>query len=216
MTKNIDNCYKMFNDYQRMIIEAKTQKNDNPDYDPKIQKLVNKLISEETIAHDFYIGCIMAVDKDEVCCIENIFVETANDELNDHCKSLVKWAKDNGYDVPFKYKDYEKEASPSVVKQYRDLKTKQSAKFYIEEAIKSEHDAIASYEEALKNKKFIIIEKKSDFCNAPLLAVFATESQFSEVYPGKEELYKAATFTNIFGKEEKVLRKTFRDQLPNS
>ena len=50
-----------------------------------------------------------------------------------------------------------------------------------------------------------------DFCNAPLLAVFATESQFSEVYPGKEELYKAATFTNIFGKEEKVLRKTFRD-----
>ena len=67
------------------------------------------------------------------------------------------------------------------------------------------------YEEALKNKKFIIVEKKSDFCNAPLLAVFATESQFSEVYPGKEELYKAATFTNIFGKEEKVLRKTFRD-----
>ena len=152
MTKKIDNCYKMFNDYQRMIIEAKTQKHDNPDYDPKIQKLVNKLISEETIAHDFYIGCIMAVDKDEVHCIENIFVETADDELNDHCKSLVKWAKANGYDVPFKYKDYEKEASPSVVKQYRDLKTKQSAKFYIEEAIKSEHDAIASYEEALKNK----------------------------------------------------------------
>ena len=67
------------------------------------------------------------------------------------------------------------------------------------------------YEEALKNKKFIIVEKKSDFCNAPLLAVFATESQFSEVYPGKEELYKAATFTNIFGKEEKGLRKTVRD-----
>lgn len=67
------------------------------------------------------------------------------------------------------------------------------------------------YEEALKNKKFIIVEKKSDFCNAPLLTIFATESQFSEVYPGKEELYKAATFTNIFGKEEKVLRKIFRD-----
>ena len=67
------------------------------------------------------------------------------------------------------------------------------------------------YEEALKNKKFIIVEKKSDFCNAPLLAVFATESQFSEVYPGKEELYKAATFTNIFGKQVKVLRKIFRD-----
>lgn len=67
------------------------------------------------------------------------------------------------------------------------------------------------YEEALKNKKFIIVEKKSDFCNAPLLTVFATESQFNEVYPGKEELYKATTFTNIFGKEEKVLRKIFRD-----
>ena len=45
----------------------------------------------------------------------------------------------------------------------------------------------------------------------PLLTIFTTESQFSEVYQGKEEFYKAATFTNIFGKEEKVLRKTFRD-----
>ena len=68
-----------------------------------------------------------------------------------------------------------------------------------------------TYVEALKNKKFIIVEKKSSFCNEPLLTVFATESQFSEVYPGKEELYKADTFTNIFGKEEKVLRKIFRD-----
>ena len=67
------------------------------------------------------------------------------------------------------------------------------------------------YEEALKNKKFIIIEKKPDFSNMPLLTIFTTESQFSEVYQGKEEFYKAATFTNIFGKEEKVLRKTFRD-----
>lgn len=65
------------------------------------------------------------------------------------------------------------------------------------------------YEEALKNKKFIIVEKKPVFYNTPL-TIFTTESQFSEVYPGKEELYKAATFTNIFGKQEKVLRKILR------
>lgn len=62
------------------------------------------------------------------------------------------------------------------------------------------------YEEALKNKKFIIVEKKSVLYNIPL-TIFTTESQFSEVYPGKEELYKAATFTDIFGKQTKVLRK---------
>lgn len=62
------------------------------------------------------------------------------------------------------------------------------------------------YEEALKNKKFIIVKKKPNLYNTPPI-IFATESQFSEVYPGKEESYKATTFTNIFGKQEKVLRK---------
>ena len=66
------------------------------------------------------------------------------------------------------------------------------------------------YEEALKNKKFIIVKKKPNLYNTPLI-IFTTESQFSEVYPGKEELYKAATFTNIFGKQEKVLRKITHD-----
>ena len=112
--------------------------------------MVNKLISEETIAHDFYIGCIMTVDKDEVCCIENIFVETANDELNDHCKSLVKWAKDNGYDVPFKYKDYRKYSDKKLFDLLDKLKPGKDAKSYVEDAILSENLAIESYEDAMK------------------------------------------------------------------
>lgn len=62
------------------------------------------------------------------------------------------------------------------------------------------------YEETLKNKKFIFVEKKPGLYNTPSI-IFTTESQFSEMYPGKEESYKAATFTNIFGEEKTVLRK---------
>ena len=48
------------------------------------------------------------------------------------------------------FKDYEKYASKSVVEQFDKLKDNQEASYYIEEALKSEKDAIQSYEEAMK------------------------------------------------------------------
>jgi len=41
----------------------KDKKEENPFYDDKVQKILNKLISEEVIANNFYIGCIAAACK---------------------------------------------------------------------------------------------------------------------------------------------------------
>lgn len=88
----------------------------------KVQKWIKKLISEEIIAHDLYMGSVMVCDKDQVGMINEMFVHIAEDELAEHAKEMIGWAIQNDYDVPFKYKDYEKYASESVVKQFNALK----------------------------------------------------------------------------------------------
>ena len=120
--------------------------------DSKIQKIINKLVSEEVIAHDFYTGCMRAMKKN-VDSIDDIFRSIAIDEQNDHAVELAKWAKANGYSVPSKYAEYEKYAEESVVLQFRRLKRDQSMEYYIEEAIKAEKYAIDSYSEVLNNDK---------------------------------------------------------------
>lgn len=127
-----------------------SNREDNPLYDTEIQKILNKLISEETIAHSFYIGCIAAACKCQKEMFNDMFVEIATDELDDHCKHLYEWAIANDYSVPFKFKDYEKFAGKEVVEQFDKLKEEQEASYYIAEAIKSEEDAIKSYNEALE------------------------------------------------------------------
>lgn len=128
----------------------KDRKEENPFYDEKVQKILNKLISEEVIANNFYIGCIAAACKCQKAMFNDMFVDIAIDELDDHCKKLCDWASANDYSVPYKFKDYEKHASKSVVEQFDKLKDDQEASYYVEEALKSEKDAIQSYEEAMK------------------------------------------------------------------
>ena len=125
-------------------------KEDNPLYDAKIQKILNKLISEEVIANSFYIGCIAAACKCQKAVISDMFVEIAVDELDDHYKKLCEWAIANDYSVPFKFKDYEKIAEKKTVEQFNSLKEEQEASYYVAEAIKSEEEAIKSYNEALE------------------------------------------------------------------
>ena len=79
-----------------------------------------------------------------------MFVEIAVDELDDHCKKLCDWAIANDYSVPFKFKDYEKFAEKKTVEQFNSLKEEQEASYYVAEAIKSEEEAIKSYNEALE------------------------------------------------------------------
>ena len=123
---------------------------DNPFYDAKVQKILNKLISEEVIASQFYSACIAAVKKDQKNILKEMFDEIAFDEISDHYKNLCEWAIANDYSIPYKFKDYEKFAAQSVVKQFDKLKDNQEATYYVAEALKSEDDAIASYTEAME------------------------------------------------------------------
>jgi len=58
-------------------------KNDK-NFNPKIQKALNKLISEEIIAHDQYVGSIVATCKCQADDFAKMFVDIANDEYDDH------------------------------------------------------------------------------------------------------------------------------------
>jgi len=97
----------------------------------------------------FYAACIQAVKRDEKQLIQEMFAEISVDELTDHAKHLVEWAAANDYSVPYKFKEFQDKAAASVVRQYNKLKDDEEAKYYVEEAIKSEDDAIKSYKEAL-------------------------------------------------------------------
>lgn len=62
------------------------------------------------------------------------------------------------------------------------------------------------YEKALENKEFHFIKMKESIYRSIRPFVFVTESQFKEFYSGKEDSYKAPTYTNIFGEEKEVFR----------
>ena len=74
-----------------------------------------------------------------------MFVHIAKDELDDHYKKLVAYAIANDYDVPFKWKDYEKYADPKAFRLLNSLKTGEKTKYYIEKAVESEKLAVESY-----------------------------------------------------------------------
>lgn len=120
------------------------QKNDE-NYNPKIQKALNKLISEEIIASEQYIGSIVATCTCQSSEFAQIFEGIADDEYDDHYKKLVAYAIANDYDVPFKWKDYEKHADPKAFRLLSSLKTGEKTKYYIEKAVESEKLAVESY-----------------------------------------------------------------------
>jgi len=106
---------------------------------------LNKLISEEIIAHDQYIGSIVATCKCQSDEFAEMFVDIANDEYDDHFKKLVEYAIANDYDVPYKYKDYEKYADPKVFKLLNSLKSGEKTKYYIAQAVEAEKFAVEGY-----------------------------------------------------------------------
>lgn len=115
----------------------------------KVQKALNKLISEEMLAYLTYNAYTIAADPVNIPVIAETFKEIAEDELNDHHANLVAWALAHGYDIPCNYKEYAKHASEVSVAAYDKVKKNQDARYYIEEAIKAECDAIMSYTEFL-------------------------------------------------------------------
>ena len=118
----------------------------------KIQKILNKLIAEEMVACEFYVGCVIATKHDVSKQYSKLFLESAKDERDDHAKHLIEWARENDFKVPFRFKDYEKHADERAVKLLNALKEDEKAKYYVEKAIESEKLSLEREEEALKGE----------------------------------------------------------------
>lgn len=125
-------------------LTTKTEKNS--------QKILKKLISEEIIAADFYMGAINSVKPEELHFIVEKFLEIQKDERDDHQAALTKYAMEHGYEVPFKYKDIEKYASKKMVSKFNALKKDETAAYYVKQAIECEKEAIMSFEEAMSQE----------------------------------------------------------------
>lgn len=120
---------------------------------PKIQKLVKKLISEEWIAGQIYKFYTMAMPLEIQDTLKENFDAISDDELNDHLLSLVEVAKRYEYDVPKTVAEFERFADEELVKLYKSIKADENPKYYIDQAIKSEMLAVKSYEEALSTEE---------------------------------------------------------------
>lgn len=78
-------------------------KTNNPYYNPKIQKILNQLISEEWIAGQMYKFYVYAMeDQEDIDFCQDTFNEISEDELNDHMESMISWARTYGYSIPCK------------------------------------------------------------------------------------------------------------------
>lgn len=114
--------------------------------DKKVQDALSKLISDEWFAGNVYKQFVVLASNEARAQIEQLLLETTDDELNDHYASLVAFAKQNGYDVPSTYSEMKKYADKTDVKLFESCKKDQDALFYLNEGVKSEERAIETYE----------------------------------------------------------------------
>lgn len=117
-----------------------------------VQDALNKLISDEWFAGNVYKQFVVLVDNMYKPQVEDIMLETANDELNDHYASLVSFAKQNGYDVPSTYSEMKKYADKGDVKLFESCKKGQDSLYYLKEGVNSEERAIETYEKYIDDE----------------------------------------------------------------
>lgn len=124
---------------------------ENPLYSKKVQDILYKLISEEMLANLTYHSAVLATTANlcETAKILEMFKNIADDELYDHHKALCQFAVGNGYQIPTSEKEYKKYASEDCWKLYDSMKKNKDAKYYVELLLKSEQDAVKSYNEVL-------------------------------------------------------------------
>lgn len=130
-------------------------KDNNEYYNAKIQKILNKLISEEWLAGNMYSFYMQAVDPKERSLVFDMFGAISDDEIDEHYKSLVDWALLYGYDVPCTLRDIERHASKNAVRLFNSFTKNKDAMYYVNKTIEAEEDAILSYQEALQCEELV-------------------------------------------------------------
>ena len=126
------------------------KKNEESIVSAKLQKVVQTLISEEYFAYQLYLFSSLAVCKEDRGVVADLFNEIMTDELDDHMKSLIEWCVEYNVDVPCSEAEFKRLAATKISRQVSQLKKNKDAGYYIDEAVKSEELAIASYKEALE------------------------------------------------------------------
>ena len=126
------------------------KKNEESIVSAKLQKVVQTLISEEYFAYQLYLFSSLAVCKEDRGVVADLFNEIMTDELDDHMKSLIEWCVEYNVDVPCSEAEFKRLAAAKISRQVSQLKKNKDAGYYIDEAVKSEELAIASYKEALE------------------------------------------------------------------
>ena len=121
-----------------MTMEDENKKN--------IQKMLDKLISDEWFAGNVYKQFVLLIDPQQATTIEELMLETAQDEIDDHLANLANFAARNGYSIPATYGEMKKFADKEDVKLFEKCAKGKDALFYIEEALKSEQRAIEVYD----------------------------------------------------------------------
>lgn len=116
-----------------------------------VQKLLNKLISEEWLAGNTYLLFKTAISKEDpnINSIVQAFDETAVDELSDHMAKLVDFAIQFGYDVPSTFKEFKRFADKNDFELFESFKKDKDSNYYLDQSILSEQRAIASYNKAI-------------------------------------------------------------------
>ena len=112
-----------------------------------IQKMLNKLISDEWFAGNIYKQFAILVKPEQRNAIFDTMVDVADDELNDHYKSLVEFALQNGYSVPTTYSEMKKFADKEDIKLFENCRKGEDAIWYVGKGIEAENRAIKTYEE---------------------------------------------------------------------
>lgn len=128
-----------------------TNKKDNPYYNPKVQKILNKLISDEKMASEFYKDFVLRVAPEYRPYVKEAFLDIAKDEFEDHYLGLIQFCEDFGYDIPVGYSEISKYAGDISIKLFNKSKDGQDPKYYVELAIESETESIKDYEKAISD-----------------------------------------------------------------
>ena len=131
---------------------ATKREQEDPNYSEKVQKALNKLISEEWLAGNTYTLFASSVDRSDrnYMAVKEAFVDTAVDELQDHMKSMLDFALGYRYDIPSTFAEFKKYADKEDVKLFESFKKGKDSAYYLELAIESEERAIKSYEEVME------------------------------------------------------------------
>ena len=122
--------------------------------DKDVQEAINKLAADEWFAGQIYKQFILLVKHEDRSKIAGEMLEVADDELDDHLRSIIEFALSYGFSVPSNYNEMKKLADKEDVKLFENCKKNENALFYIEKGIEAEERAIQTYQKYFDDYEF--------------------------------------------------------------